>query len=192
MWRIGWAPNSIPIYSYIQQDATLHSLFVSGNCSTCFGWYFHPSSGAQTTVSTASGISHAVTVICRYRGGAGTLSRWRQITVTVWKIPDAVDTVVCAPEDGWRYHPKHVEQFPELCKVASHWIYIRIIITMHGPMEVTLKEWTFVGLQFNPLNAELNPICHLLALLAAHHIFYVSGLRVKQVICSCRQTQQCI
>jgi hypothetical protein len=33
MWRIRRAPNSIPIYSYIQQDATLHSLFISGNCS---------------------------------------------------------------------------------------------------------------------------------------------------------------
>jgi hypothetical protein len=32
---------------------------------------------------------------------------------------------------------------------------------------------------FNPLNAELNPICRLLALLGAHHIFHVSGLRVK-------------
>ena len=31
----------------------------------------------------------------------------------------------------------------------------------------------------NPLNAELNPICHLLALLRAHHIFHVSELRVK-------------
>ena len=31
----------------------------------------------------------------------------------------------------------------------------------------------------NPLNAELNLICHLLALLGAHHIFHVSGLRVK-------------
>ena len=39
-----------------------------GNCSTYFGWYLHPSSGAQTTVSTASSISHTVTVICRYRG----------------------------------------------------------------------------------------------------------------------------
>jgi len=46
----------IPIY--IQQDATLHSSFISGNCSTCFGWYFHPSSGAHTTVCTASGICH--------------------------------------------------------------------------------------------------------------------------------------
>jgi len=33
--------------------------------------------------------------------------------------------------------------------------------------------------QFNPLHAELNPICHLLALLGAHHIFHVSGLRVN-------------
>jgi len=32
---------------------------------------------------------------------------------------------------------------------------------------------------FNPLNAELNPICHPLALLGAHHILYVSGIRVK-------------
>jgi len=30
----------------------------------------------------------------------------------------------------------------------------------------------------DPLNAELNPICHLLALLA-HHILYVSRVRVK-------------
>jgi hypothetical protein len=33
--------------------------------------------------------------------------------------------------------------------------------------------------EFNPLNAEINPICHMLALLGAHHIFHVSGLRVK-------------
>ena len=31
----------------------------------------------------------------------------------------------------------------------------------------------------NPLNAELIPICHLPALLRAHHIFHVSGLRVN-------------
>jgi hypothetical protein len=70
LWRIGWAPNSIPIY--IQQDAKLHSLLISGNCSTCFGWYFYPSSGAHTTASTASGICHTVTAICHYRGRVGT------------------------------------------------------------------------------------------------------------------------
>jgi hypothetical protein len=29
------------------------------------------------------------------------------------------------------------------------------------------------------LNAKLNPICHLLALLGAHHILHVSRIRVK-------------
>ena len=57
---------------------------LSGNCSTCFGWYLHPSSGAKTTVSTASGICYTVTATCRYS----------------------------APDYGWWYHPKHAEQFP--------------------------------------------------------------------------------
>jgi len=34
----------------------------------------------------------------------------------------------------------------------------------------------------NPLNAQLNPICHLLALLGFHHILHVSGIRVKTPI----------
>ena len=33
--------------------------------------------------------------------------------------------------------------------------------------------------EFNPSNAELNSICHLLALLGTHHILHVSGARVK-------------
>jgi hypothetical protein len=35
----------------------------------------------------------------------------------------------------------------------------------------------------NPLNAELNPICRLLALLGAHHILHVSVLRVNDFCC---------
>jgi hypothetical protein len=107
---------------------------------------FHPSSGAYTTVSTASGICDTVTAICRCRGRVGTglsvlwvayathstlkpvpiLPRYRQIAVTVLQIPDAVDTVVYAPDYGWKYHPKRVEQYPDihkLCDVASCWIY---------------------------------------------------------------------
>jgi hypothetical protein len=56
------------IQIYIQQDAASHSSFISENCSTCFGWYHHPSSKAQTTVSTASSICHTVTATCRYSG----------------------------------------------------------------------------------------------------------------------------
>ena len=36
------------------------------------------------------------------------------------------------------------------------------------------------NLAFKGLNAELNPICHLLALLGAHHILHVSRIRVKE------------
>jgi hypothetical protein len=36
-------------------------------------------------------------------------------------------------------------------------------------------------MHFNPSNAKLNPICHLLALLGAHHILHVSRTRVKIV-----------
>ena len=35
------------------------------------------------------------------------------------------------------------------------------------------------GPYFNPLNAELNPICQLLALLGAHPILHVSRIRVN-------------
>jgi hypothetical protein len=102
----------IPIY--IQQDATLHILFTSENCPTCFGWYFHPSSGTHTTVSTASGISHTVTAISRYLG---------RVITSFQLFQDS------APDDGWRCHPKHIEQFPDInkmCNVASCWIYIGI------------------------------------------------------------------
>jgi hypothetical protein len=51
-------------------------------------------------------------------------------------MPDAVDTGVCAPDDGWKYHPKHVEQFPDINKmfnVASFWIYIKIYLLFTYP-----------------------------------------------------------
>ena len=97
-----------------------HTRFISGNCSTCFGWYLHPSLGAHTTLSTASGTCQTSTATCHYSG--------RQ-------VPDAVDTVVSAPVGGWRYHLKHVQQFPEINKLcnASCWIYIRIYLRCTDP-----------------------------------------------------------
>jgi hypothetical protein len=59
-------PCIVSIFQYIQQDAMLHSLFISVNCSTCFGWYLRPSSGAHTTVTTVFGTCQTVTATCRY------------------------------------------------------------------------------------------------------------------------------
>jgi len=39
---------------------------------------------------------------------------------------------------------------------------------------------------FNPLNAELNPICHLLTLLGAHLILHVARIRAKGTLYSCQ------
>jgi hypothetical protein len=60
----------------------------------------------------------------------------------VWQIPDAVDTVVCAPDNGygWKYHPKHVEQFPDInkmCNVASCWIYNGILLGAHPILHIS-------------------------------------------------------
>ena len=43
----------------------------------------------------------------------------------------------------------------------------------------------------NPLNAELNPICHLMALLGAHHILHFSRIRVKGLTEFCSGSDKC-
>jgi len=51
-------------------------------------------------------------------------------------MSDAVDTVALAPDDGWRYHPKHVQRFTDVNKlyiIASCWTIIGIYFTMHDP-----------------------------------------------------------
>jgi len=44
-------------------------------------------------------------------------------------VPGAVGTVICAPDDGWRNHPKYVEQFTDKmnCIIASCWTFIDIV-----------------------------------------------------------------
>ena len=65
-------PCIVRIFQYVSNRCNITQFILPGICSTCFGWYFHPSSGAHTTVSTASGICHTVTAICCYRGKVGT------------------------------------------------------------------------------------------------------------------------
>jgi len=58
--------------------------------------------------------------------------------------------------------------------------------TIHRTTQLTILVRRLSGIRtqsdqtkINPLNAELNPICHLLALLGAHHIFHVSRIVVN-------------
>jgi hypothetical protein len=58
------------------------------------------------------------------------------LSTTVWQIPDAVNTVVYTPDDGWRSNPKYVKQFPDinkLCNFVYCWTHVgksQIIRTM--------------------------------------------------------------
>ena len=55
--------------------------------------------------------------------------------------------------------------------------YITTLI--HLFFSIILKSVSEICLALNPLNAELNAICYLLALLGAHPILHVSRIRVK-------------
>ena len=50
----------------------------------------------------------------------------------------------------------------------------------------------FFVLPFNPLNAELNPICHLLALLGVHSFLHVSRIRVKSLTLRLLMSYVCV
>ena len=58
----------------------------------------------------------------------------------------------------------------------------------------TRDESAMLYLSINPLNAELNPICHVLALVGAHHILHVSGIQfnhnTKYKVCDASWTLQ--
>jgi hypothetical protein len=65
---------------------------------------------------------------------------WNRFECSVSTPPTDVDTVVCAPDDRWKYHPKHIEQFPDiynLCNVASRWIYIGILLEAHPILHIS-------------------------------------------------------
>jgi hypothetical protein len=59
------------------------------------------------TLHTTSGICHTGSLTAYYE--AVNKAWLLPAAMTVWQITHAVDTVVCAPDDGWWYHPKHVE-----------------------------------------------------------------------------------
>jgi hypothetical protein len=126
-WHLG---AILTVYSNIYRTRCNVTQFIlSRNCSTCFGWYHHPSSGVQTTVSTASGICHAVTAICRYRGRVGT-------GFSVLWVADANHSTL------------------KRCILLD--IYWNIL-TMHGPINVTspnnTNKWQ---MEFNSVFKELN------------------------------------
>ena len=52
-------------------------------------------------------------------------------------------------------------------------------IHLHTYFILSITSLYYNSYCLNPLNTDLNPICHLLALLEAHHIFHISRIRVN-------------
>jgi hypothetical protein len=113
----------------IQQNATLHSLFY-----------------LETVLNVSGGTT--VTAACREQ----------HVPVRVWQIPNAVDTAVCAPDDGWWYHPKHVEQFPD--KINC--------VTLHLVGHVLEYNYSYLQLSEKPNFAQ----CDLNHVVLITHIFF--------------------
>jgi hypothetical protein len=74
-------------------------------------------------------------------------------------------------------------------KYASGWLFTRICNNVYSAVFCTPRSILLLGQNivfsnlfskaFNPLNAELNAICYLLALLGAHPILHVSRIRIN-------------
>jgi hypothetical protein len=118
----------------VQQVANLYSFYSLQTCSTCFGWYPHPTSGAR--------------VNCNY-----SIWHWsnRTLPSAVAEEPglrsDSSPTEECsarfdqcqmlwleftrAPDDGWRYHPKYIEQFAGNRKCTKSHLVGQLLTLIH-------------------------------------------------------------
>jgi len=62
--------------------------------------------------------------------------RWREVAAQkIWPVPEAVVTILCAPDDGCGWNSKHVEWtcriiYRLLC-VASRWTIICVLVVLH-------------------------------------------------------------
>jgi len=169
-----------------------------------FRLVFHPSSGAHNTVSTVSGINETCTATCYlswtwmggnefpssvskehdgfvFRANPRRIKRnpwsWRW---TQYSPPKRYKLIA-----DYRITPQTHNFFCHNCSFFSRRIFI-------GNM--FLNSWLFVAKRhINPLNTELNPICHLLALLGTHHILRVSRIRVNEIwFWTCNWISQCV
>jgi len=85
---------------------------------------------------------------------------WRLTAWAISNVPDYTQIAVCTSQ-----RPRYAS----ITKTGQLMLY-REIIAVCSQIHINT---------LNPLNTELNPICHLLALLGAHHILHVSRIRVN-------------
>ena len=96
---------------------TKHSIYYSASSHYRFRVSSTPIIRSTQIVTTASGTASLATL----EGGTWSCTK-------IWPVPEAVVTVLCTPDDGCGWHPKHVEWtcriINRLLCVASHWTVI--------------------------------------------------------------------
>jgi len=124
--------------SYTKNVASTGGCSCPTRCNTKQSIYYSASSLYMFPVSTTSIIRS--TQNCNYSlryCAANSLQRdhvwprWREVaTQKIWPVPEAVITVLCTPDDGCFWHPKHVEWtcriINRLLCVESRWTIINV------------------------------------------------------------------
>jgi len=109
---------------------------------------------------------------------------------SIYPLPFRKSCLIC---DSKKKYGKAGQATDDNIMRIAYWVtkatntYTEYVITIAFRLHQWLSErasllcYNALPILFNPLNAELNPICHLLALLGSHHILHVSGIRVKYI-----------
>jgi len=93
-----------------------------------------------------------------------------------WPLKWNVQICICFYHVTFPNNPHHIWG---LNKIAGEFLILSLFRWTWSVLPGTVPQ--LFDPILNPLNAELNPICHLLALLGAHHILHVSKIGVKYV-----------
>jgi hypothetical protein len=62
---------------------------------------------------------------------------------------------------------------------AKACFHVQTTAALRGSQAYFRFRFVYFLTKFNPLNAKLNPICHLLSMLGAHLILHISRIRIK-------------
>ena len=79
-----------------------------------------------------------------------------------------------------------------MCVYMCAYACICVYVSRHLMFLLLQLYVQFMLTLLNPLNAELNPIRHLLALVGARHIVYISRIRVNSILYYGYKSQSCV
>ena len=125
----------------MQQEGTIYSSFISANCSTCFGWNLHTSSGAHITVSTVSGINETVTATCRESDWMGT----GQFPSSHVRVNGNWSVRIQSRSREWELVSSHPVTFASMGTGQFPSSHFRVNGNLSVPIQSRSREWELVS-----------------------------------------------